>query len=78
MTQHHTLAATVARAIFDRIERDRTLILQNIEEVIRDQLAIEWASQNGWHVDRPEKVAAFLKEWKESWQPEIRWPPWGP
>lgn len=42
----HTLAATIARAIFDRIERDRTLILQNIEEVIRDQLAIEGAKRD--------------------------------
>lgn len=45
MIQHRELAATIARAIFDRIERDRTLILQNIEEVIRDQLAIEEAKQ---------------------------------
>lgn len=46
MTQRRELAATIARAIFDRIERDRTLILQNVEEVVRDALVLDQARQS--------------------------------
>jgi hypothetical protein len=43
MTQPRTLAAAIASRIFDRIERDKTLILQNIEDEIHDALVLDGA-----------------------------------
>ena len=41
MTQHRELATAIARKIFDRIERDKTLILQNVADEIHDALVLE-------------------------------------
>lgn len=78
MTDKCNLAATIARAIFDRIERDRTLILQNIEEVVSDQLAIEGAKRCGDPVapdpskDYPEYVRFITRKLPDPWWMEDR------
>ncbi len=66
MTDKRNLAATIARAIFDRIERDRTLILQNIEEVVSDQLAIEGAKRRG--DPAAETIQARAARLHDEWQ----------
>lgn len=45
MTQRRELATAIARKIFDRIERDKTLILQNVADEIHDALVLEDAKQ---------------------------------
>lgn len=73
MTQHRELAVTIARKIFDRIERDKTLILQNLADEIHDALLLEDAKHPKFIVSvdpatyRDDRTAAIYRELKKQW-----------
>lgn len=71
MTDKRALAAAITRAIFDHIERDRTLIMQNIEETVHDALLLDGAKQRGNPIEpEPSKFVKFLAPKRPWWQIE--------
>lgn len=62
MTQHRDLAAAIRRAVFDRIESDRTLVSCNVEQAIEDALILHAAGRSGPLVDVADPITAAAAE----------------
>ena len=73
MTDLKQISDGIAKAIFDRIEQDRTLILSNVADVIHRELAVRMPYRNE---PDPAKVEEFRQSWGElkksvnAWRPK--------
>lgn len=69
----------IAKAIFDRIEQDRTLILSNVADVIHKELAVRMPYRKEPDPEKAEKARQswdefkkFVHEWKPKPMRELR------